>query len=278
MKIHNTLFLGIGKIKLLTKEEEQTLGRKIQAGEKLKDKAKLTAAEKQTIAEGDKAKHDLVQANLRLAAHIAQRYTLSEAVEFEDLIQQGVLALYRAAEKFDPEKNFKFSTYATFWIRQFINLFLNDTHSPFSKANLPVAAARRKMHEGEELTADEKLAYSSSQPISIHAPTNPKIDISDTYESIIASPPAAVDDASADIANRIHQAAKTVCTEEERFIIEAHLGFLTGETVTFKDIAATIGDTAEVNRRKYHHALDKIKILINKNQASKNIPSETASS
>lgn len=94
----------IGKKKMLTKAEEIELGRKIQEG---------------TLSEKEQAKKELVQANLRLVVSIAKKY-IGQGVLFMDLVQEGSLGLIKAAEKFDYKKNFKFSTYATWWIKQTI--------------------------------------------------------------------------------------------------------------------------------------------------------------
>ena len=94
----------IGKKKMLTKAEEVELGRKIQEGK---------------TYEREQAKKELVQANLRLVVSIAKKY-IGQGVLFMDLVQEGSLGLIKAAEKFDYKKNFKFSTYATWWIKQTI--------------------------------------------------------------------------------------------------------------------------------------------------------------
>lgn len=94
----------IGRKKMLTKAEEAELGRKIQEGSE---------------AEKEWAKKELVQANLRLVVSIAKKY-IGQGVLFMDLVQEGSVGLIKAAEKFDYKKNFKFSTYATWWIKQTI--------------------------------------------------------------------------------------------------------------------------------------------------------------
>ena len=94
----------IGRKKILTKSEEAELGRKIQEGT---DEEKAAAIKK------------LVQANLRLVVSIAKKY-IGQGVLFMDLVQEGSLGLIKAAEKFDYKKNFKFSTYATWWVKQTI--------------------------------------------------------------------------------------------------------------------------------------------------------------
>ena len=101
--LHMYLML-IGRKKMLSKNEEMELGRLIQEGDD---------------AEKEEAKRQLVQANLRLVVSIAKKY-IGQGVLFMDLVQEGSLGLIKAAEKYDYKKNFKFSTYATWWIKQTI--------------------------------------------------------------------------------------------------------------------------------------------------------------
>jgi RNA polymerase sigma factor (sigma-70 family) len=128
---------GIGRTKLLTAEQEVSLSKRIEAG--LLAEERLTAADESgadldpqlrrdlrtIITEGRAAKNHLLEANLRLVVSIAKRYT-GRGMAFLDLIQEGNLGLIRAVEKFDYAKGYKFSTYATWWIRQAITRAMAD--------------------------------------------------------------------------------------------------------------------------------------------------------
>ncbi len=122
---------GIGRYPLLEAHQEISLAKLIQEGEQAKEAAAAggdgkPAAELELIMiRGEDAKAEFVQANLRLVVSIAKRYTAS-GLPFLDLIQEGNLGLIRAVEKFDWTKGFKFSTYATWWIRQAINRAIAD--------------------------------------------------------------------------------------------------------------------------------------------------------
>jgi RNA polymerase nonessential primary-like sigma factor len=121
---------GIGRTRLLTAVEEVTLSKRIEAGlyaaEKLDGAGDdLAPLLKIIIAEGKAAKNHLLEANLRLVVSIAKRYT-GRGMAFLDLIQEGNLGLIRAVEKFDYTKGYKFSTYATWWIRQAITRAMAD--------------------------------------------------------------------------------------------------------------------------------------------------------
>jgi RNA polymerase primary sigma factor len=127
----------IGKVALLNAEEEVELAKRIEAGlyatqlmAELSDKGeKLPAAQRRDMAwicrDGDRAKNHLLEANLRLVVSLAKRYT-GRGMAFLDLIQEGNLGLIRAVEKFDYTKGYKFSTYATWWIRQAITRAMAD--------------------------------------------------------------------------------------------------------------------------------------------------------
>nr|WP_242455939.1 RNA polymerase sigma factor [Mycolicibacterium sp. P1-18] len=127
----------IGKVALLNAEEEVELAKRIEAGlyctQKMTEFAeageKLTTAQRRDYLwicrDGDKAKNHLLEANLRLVVSLAKRYT-GRGMAFLDLIQEGNLGLIRAVEKFDYTKGYKFSTYATWWIRQAITRAMAD--------------------------------------------------------------------------------------------------------------------------------------------------------
>ena len=107
----------IGKIPLLTSEQEVNLANKIQAMMPLLEKEDLTPEERKIVREGQRAKQKMVQANLRLVVSVAKKYQ-NRGLSMLDLIQEGSLGLMRAAEKFDPSKGYKFSTYSYWWIKQ----------------------------------------------------------------------------------------------------------------------------------------------------------------
>jgi len=129
----------IGQIDLLTTYQELDLSRKVQDGllgeerlrlnKRSKKPVEFTEEELQTIAQkienGQEARQVLIESNLRLVVSIAKRY-LGRGMQFQDLIQEGNMGLMKAVNKFDPTKGFKFSTYATWWIRQAITRAIAD--------------------------------------------------------------------------------------------------------------------------------------------------------
>ena len=169
---------GIGRTALLTAAEEVELAKRIEAGlfaaHVLDTRKRLTPAKKRDLAtivrQGQSARSHLLEANLRLVVSLAKRYT-GRGMPLLDLIQEGNLGLIRALEKFDSAKGFKFSTYATWWIRQAITRGMADQSRTI---RLPVhlveqvnklARIKREMHQnlGREAT-DEELAEESGIP------------------------------------------------------------------------------------------------------------------
>src|SRR4051812_49329865 len=121
---------GIGRTRLLTAVEEVELSKRIEAGLYAEEKPPGAGETRVPLpkiisAEGKAAKNHLLEANLRLVVSIAKRYT-GRGMAFLDLIQEGNLGLIRAVEKFDYTKGYKFSTYATWWIRQAITRAMAD--------------------------------------------------------------------------------------------------------------------------------------------------------
>ena len=107
----------IGRTPLLSSEEEVILANKIQAMLSLNEKKDLTPEEARIVQQGQLAKKKMTQANLRLVVSVAKKYQ-NRGLSILDLIQEGSIGLMRAAEKFDPSKGYKFSTYSYWWIRQ----------------------------------------------------------------------------------------------------------------------------------------------------------------
>ncbi|MFM7642234.1 MAG: sigma-70 family RNA polymerase sigma factor [Cyanobium sp.] len=128
-------FLGeIGRHQLLTPEQELTLGRKVQAMVGLQERCTMAGGqgpaceydeiERRTMRVGERAKQQMITANLRLVVNLAKRYQ-GKGLDLLDLIQEGTIGLTRAVEKFDPTRGHRFSTYAYWWIRQGLNRALS---------------------------------------------------------------------------------------------------------------------------------------------------------
>lgn len=146
--------------KLLTRGEEVELGRKIKLAQRTREAlesgdASLSEHLREILTAGDRAKERMVLANLRLVLFVSIKYKYSSSMEPLDLFQEGVTGLMKAADRFDPELGIKFSTYATWWIRQAIHRGLDDQDQPI---RIPVYRAEqiRKLRRMKRLVANEQ--------------------------------------------------------------------------------------------------------------------------
>src|SRR5882672_2935073 len=150
----------IGKVPLLTAEEERTLSRVIEAGYEAAEQiaaGEIGSELARAVTDAAAAKDRFIRANLRLVVSIARRYPLPQGMDLGDLIQEGNLGLEHAVDKFDWRRGFKFSTYATFWIRQAIGRALDYKASliriPGDRAATLRSALRRGGGDAETLDA-----------------------------------------------------------------------------------------------------------------------------
>jgi RNA polymerase primary sigma factor len=169
----------LGTIPLLTAQEERELAQTIEAGRKAQkktDKARKqgqppTETDLEAIEDAKVARDRFINANLRLVVSIAKRYPLPNTMELIDLIQEGTLGLERAVEKFDWRKGFKFSTYATWWIRQACGRALDQKASLIRLPGDRAGTLRRKFKDAiDEENLDDETArlYRLSTPLSLN--------------------------------------------------------------------------------------------------------------
>ncbi|QPE06001.1 RNA polymerase sigma factor [Microbacterium schleiferi] len=265
----------IGKVPLLNAAEEVELAMRIEAGLFAEEKlANMTPAEKtsqlgldlQWIArDGQRAKSHLLGANLRLVVSLAKRYT-GRGMQFLDLIQEGNLGLIRAVEKFDYTKGFKFSTYATWWIRQAITRAMADQARTI---RIPVhmvevinklARVQRQMLQdlGREPTPEElsreldmtpekviEVQKYGREPISLHTPLGEDGDseFGDLIEDTEAVVPA--DAVGFTMLQRQLESLLDSLSEREAGVIRMRFGLGDGQPKTLDQIGDTFGVTRE---------------------------------
>src|SRR5215471_3076437 len=164
----------IGKVPLLTAEEERTLSRAIEAGHEAAERIApgQTGSElARAVTDAAAAKNRFIQANLRLVVSIARRYPLPQGMDLGDLVQEGNLGLEHAVDKFDWRRGFKFSTYATFWIRQAIGRALDQKASlirlPGDRSASLRAALRAVSGDGDELDDEHARLHRLTTPTSL---------------------------------------------------------------------------------------------------------------
>ncbi|HEY0888069.1 MAG TPA: RNA polymerase sigma factor [Nocardioides sp.] len=277
----------IGKVPLLNAEMEVELAKRIEAGlfaeEKLGKGGKLTEKvreELEWIAEdGRRAKNHLLEANLRLVVSLAKRYT-GRGMLFLDLIQEGNLGLIRAVEKFDYTKGYKFSTYATWWIRQAITRAMADQARTI---RIPVhmvevinklARVQRQMLQdlGREPTPEElakeldmtpekviEVQKYGREPISLHTPLGEDGDseFGDLIEDSEAIVPA--DAVSFTLLQEQLHAVLDTLSEREAGVVSMRFGLTDGQPKTLDEIGKVYGVTRERIRQIESKTMSKLR-------------------
>ena len=277
----------IGQYPLLTKEDEVRLAQKIEKGvearEKLSTSEKLTAKEKSDLKRldrnGARAEKKFVQSNLRLVVSIAKKYQAS-GLPLLDLIQEGNLGLMHAVEKFDWRKGFKFSTYATWWIRQAITRGIANTgrtirlpvHAGDTLARLQKARTRLELKYGRpatmtELAADvempedkitEALRF-ANEPLSLSEPLREDGDaeLGDVVEDRGAASPFEVA-ATSLLPDEIARLLAPL-DEREREILKLRFGLDRGEPRTLEEVGEHFTLTRERIRQIEARAMSKLR-------------------
>jgi RNA polymerase primary sigma factor len=277
----------IGKVALLNAEQEVELAKRIEAGlfaeEQLNSGMKLDAKSKRELQwiahDGRRAKNHLLEANLRLVVSLAKRYT-GRGMLFLDLIQEGNLGLIRAVEKFDYTKGYKFSTYATWWIRQAITRAMADQARTI---RIPVhmvevinklARVQRQMLQdlGREPTPEElakeldmtpekvvEVQKYGREPISLHTPLGEDGDseFGDLIEDSEAVVPADAVSFTL-LQEQLHSVLDTL-SEREAGVVSMRFGLTDGQPKTLDEIGKVYGVTRERIRQIESKTMSKLR-------------------
>lgn len=254
----------IGKIPLLTAEEEMDLAQRIVNGDK-------------------KAKDKMAEANMRLVVSIAKRYS-GRGLDFLDLIQEGNTGLLRAVEKFDPDKGFKFSTYATWWIRQAITRAIADQARTIripvhmvETINKLLRTQRRMTQElNREPTIEELAKELEMEPEKIEYVIKIKQDISsldasigrdgDDEDSVLGDfiedeDTVSPEDAATNqlLKEKVSEVLSATLTDRERKILEMRFGIGSGKSHTLEEVGQEFAVTRERIRQIEAKALAKLR-------------------
>ncbi|MBR2068215.1 MAG: sigma-70 family RNA polymerase sigma factor [Candidatus Gastranaerophilales bacterium] len=253
----------ISKVKLLNKEEEIQTGKEIKLGD-----------EKQSVI----AKKKLIQANLRLVVSIAKKYT-GQGVLFMDLVQEGSLGLIKAAGRFDYKKGFKFSTYATWWIKQtIIRAIANNSrsiripvHMGDKIRNLKRAIVKLSVDLGREPEDEELAKYLNTtikkikmvkdaiikEPVSFSTPIAQDLTLEDYISDNVQNTPLSQLERY-DFEKDIHSALN-ILTNRERFIILNRFGLNNRKTKTLEELGNILGFSKERIRQIEMEGLKKLR-------------------
>ena len=260
----------IGAVALLNAADERMLAQQIEAGhaasERLETGETLTAAQKRHIRNEIRtaaaARDRFIRANLRLVVSIARRYPLPPAMELLDLIQEGNLGLEHAVEKFDWRKGFKFSTYATFWIRQAIGRALDQKASlvrlPSDRSASLRAALRASSGDTDGL--DDEHAWLQR----ISTPTSLDRSVGDDGDSTLVD--LVADNKPGPEAEIIDQNEKELVVgllgnldPRARLAVERRFGLGDGEKRSYREVGEELGVTAEAARRLVKRAVNDLR-------------------
>jgi RNA polymerase primary sigma factor len=267
----------IGRVPLLSMEEEKSLAMRIEAGEL--EARRDGAGDSRVVDSGEEAKRQLTEANLRLVVSIAKKY-VGRGMLFLDLIQEGNLGLIRAVEKFDYRKGYKFSTYATWWIRQAITRALADQARTIripvhmvETINRLIKVSRQLLQElGREPSVEEiaeamaltpekvrEVMKISQEPISLETPIGEEEDshLGDFIEDQEAVAPAEA--ASVMLLKEKMQDVLQNLTERERKVLVLRFGLEDGHQRTLEEVGQEFGVTRERIRQIEAKALRKLR-------------------
>ncbi|NXY98812.1 RNA polymerase sigma factor [Streptomyces sp. BR123] len=277
----------IGRIPLLTAAEEVELARRVEAGLFAEEKLGTTPGLDlglaldldKLVVMGRRAKRRLIESNLRLVVSVAKRY-VGRGLTMLDLVQEGNLGLIRAVEKFDYTRGYKFSTYATWWIRQAMSRALADQARTIrvpvhvvELINRVVRVQRRMLQErGYEPTAEEVAVHLeltpervlevlrlAQEPISLHAPVGEEEDVAlgDLIEDGDAASPM---ESAAFFLLREHlEAVLSTLGERERKVVQLRYGLADGRPRTLEEIGRIFGVTRERIRQIESKTLGKLR-------------------
>lgn len=278
----------IGKVPLLSAEEEIALAQKMEAGELAKtqledDEASLSEEEKRELRilvnQGDYAKKKLAEANLRLVVSIAKRY-VGRGMLFLDLIQEGNLGLIKAVEKFDYRKGYKFSTYATWWIRQAITRAIADQARTIripvhmvETINKLIRVSRQLLQElGREPSPEEiaeqmdipvervrEILKISQEPVSLETPIGEEEDshLGDFIQD--ENVPVPADAAAFTLLKEQLVEVLSTLTEREQKVLRLRFGLDDGRARTLEEVGKEFKVTRERIRQIEAKALRKLR-------------------
>ena len=255
----------IGAVALLNAEEERELSQIIERGVAARERianGSGTTEDRRLDRAAARAKDRFIRANLRLVVSIARRYPLPPGMELLDLVQEGNLGLEHAVDKFDWRKGFKFSTYATFWIRQAIGRALDQKASlvrlPGDRSASLRAALRQVSGDGDELDDENARLHRLATPTSLDRVVGDD-DGSELVDLLADRNPGPEEIALANEDDRMVTSLLDVLDGRARFAVEQRFGLHDGRKRSYREVGEELGVTAEAARRMVKRAVNAVK-------------------
>ncbi|MCH7788825.1 MAG: sigma-70 family RNA polymerase sigma factor [Acidobacteria bacterium] len=255
----------IGMVPLLNAEEERELAQIIEKGQEAlaRREAGETGREvRRGISDAAVAKDRFIRANLRLVVSVARRYPLPPGMELLDLIQEGNLGLEHAVDKFDWRKGFKFSTYATFWIRQAIGRALDQKASlvrlPGDRSASLRAALRQVSGDGDELDDEHARLHRLTTPTSLDR-TIGDDDSNELVDLLPDSNPGPETEVMARAEEQMVTDLLDVLDARARYAVEQRFGLHDGRKRSYREVGEELGVTAEAARRLVKRAVSTVR-------------------
>ena len=255
----------IGMVPLLNAQEERELSKLIEAGfaaRARKEEGETGRELDRTIRTAEKAKDRFIRSNLRLVVSVARRYPLPPGMELLDLIQEGNLGLEHAVDKFDWRKGFKFSTYATFWIRQAIGRALDQKASlvrlPGDRSASLRAALRAVSGNGDELDEEHARLHRLTTPTSLDR-TIGDDDSNELVDLLPDSNPGPEQEVMDKAENEMATSLLDVLDTRARYAVEQRFGLLDGRKRSYREVGEELGVTAEAARRLVKRAVNTVR-------------------
>lgn len=248
-----------GEVPLLDADQERELSQIIEKGVEARERianGEGTAADRRAARKGAQAKERFILANLRLVVSIARKYPLPPSMELMDLVQEGNLGLEHAVDKFDWRKGFKFSTYATFWIRQAIGRALDQKASlvrlPGDRSASLRGALRAVHGDGDQLEGEHAVWHRLTTPVHL----DKEYDHDDGEDSTLH---AVIPDASdgpdvealeniSDVKVRV-RGLLDILDPRAKYAVEQRHGLNDGRKRSYREVGEELGVTAEAARR-----------------------------
>ena len=275
----------IGKVPLLTAEEEVALAKRMEEGRKAQAKLPRAKSEarrselEEVIEDGMAAREHLIRANSRLVISVAKKY-IGRGVPFLDLIQEGNIGLIRAANKFDYTRGHKFSTYATWWIRQAVTraiadqsrtirvpVHMGDQINKLLRISHQLTQRLGRAPTPEELAAEldipvrkvEQMLDVARRPLSLEMPTDDEEEstLGDFVEDIDS--PAPPDEVSTAMLREVLLDILADLPPREVKILQMRYGLLDGQTYTLEEVGRKLGVTRERVRQIEAQALSRLR-------------------